>query len=311
MYDYVSLIDGINRCAKEYKENCNKRDIITKIRKNLFIYTYFMILDKTKEEDMASQFYLSCIEPRIEYMLDRYDTSKGTFINYFNSYCYTSFSFYKLSNTTKSEKIVKALTQNGEFNPESRNEYRNEYNYSFEEKSLTASDIQEVYKLSNKVDENSGYHKRKIGSKDAIGILVYLLRYVYFVDKSTIQNISLFLNYGEEYIQKIVNQAISIVENNMERILYHRDKRNIYYSFLNLLIKKQKNEELMYEDKKLIQRYSSLKNKHARKLELLCLLPHEDIANILNIEYSKVRGLLHGAKKRMEKMKIQMDKFSK
>ena len=309
MYDYRSLTDAINDLALEYKSGKeNSGGILRRIESRLFEYTYFMIIDKARDEDSASMFFVENIMPKIRMLLDAYDSEKGTFVDLFASFCYANYRYYKLKTSLEdaSDRSISNFAKAGLFFGD--DEYLND---AFSDGTgLFVEEPEEKYSHAEKPKiKRSAYSKRKVTNNDRIGFVIYILRHASCVDSDVIDNVADFLGIGKETIYSLVEEAKTLLESRSDAVNYHIEKKNSYFMKANLLMQRlsvaDDKAEAVIERK--IARYRRLQEEHGRRIRLLLTVSEIDISEIMNIRYETVRKLLYKAKRTLLRMKAAKD----
>ncbi|HAL18694.1 MAG TPA: hypothetical protein DCO86_03630 [Spirochaetaceae bacterium] len=310
MFDYRSLTDAINDLALEYKSGkASSGGILSRIESMLFEYAYFMIIDKDRDEDSASMFFVENIMPKIKMLIDCYDSGKGSFVDLFSSFCYASYRYYKLKTSLENarNRSISQFARAGLLLGE--DEYFSDV--FADGTGLFVEESEEEYAHAGMPKtKRSPYAKRKVTNNDRIGFVIYILRHASCVDSDVIDNVADFLGIGKEALHSFVDEAKMLIEGRSDAVNYHTEKKNSYFMKANLLMQRLSNaidDRAKTEVERKIARYRRLWEEHARRIRLLMTVSEIDIAEILNIRYEIVRKLLYKAKRTLLRMKAAKD----
>ena len=310
MYDYSSLEQAINEIAYDYKTHgSEKQSISDAIKPMLFKYSYFMIIDKTGDEDLASSLFMDAISGKVKSILNSYDSSKGTFIMYFRNLC---FMYYRYKKLAAYKEESRSRMADGLAGTELiKTAYEREYDSESHEGMIVGEPEGSYGKprkrntMRTRDQSNKAQAARShIGFRKAC-LLTYVLRNANMLDSEMIEKITDYLHLSENQMYDLIGKAKLASKSRTDMADLHMEMSEGYFAKMMMLEKRMeltgaRNDEKF---KRKRSKYFKLKGMHAEKAKSLLKVRHADIASILNIRYDMVRRMIYKAKNILQSMK--------
>ena len=311
----INLIEvkkELDELAVSLKNKTTDKDIAKRFRETIFVYVYFLIIQKTSQEDLAGDYFLDRIKIKLDDLFNRYDEKQGEFSNFLNSFIFRSFEYYKKSILIK-ENPIEILIRNRLLDA---TEEEQEEDDEEENKELTK-------KINEKLLKNI-----KITNAIQDAFKVFLLRHAMKISEEGIRNFCSIFKIDLNYMETAINRGRALINRNIEKINFHQERNN-YYRFNNLEIKEkirniktlmQANpndserkdlEKRLLELNKKYNKNNKMLNMHKRKIEKLLVLSYKDISDILQIKCGNIRASYHTAKKELIRIEKAIRKDTK
>ena len=276
-----NCIDEVNMVALNYK----KKEIYDmKIENKILEYCYFYTITKIDDEENALLFS-HYMKSKFKIILDSYNPHKGIFTIFFNSIIYTNYLLYiKGINTKEKTKQLSEIIKIQDV----KNKVDEDFEYIYKE------DFNQYF------DSNIFLVNIKLTKNEIKGLLAFSLHYAFLLTEEMIKNISHNLKINELTFIQYVDQAKDSIQDRYEKIEKHRKLRNYYFLRFNMLAYKNISEPLNEEDLRIYKSCCKKHQSHIKMINSLLLVPYVNIAEIVDIDYEKIRSYIFYAKKKLK-----------